>query len=1147
MVSDNDKGAPSTLGFAEEALSVNRADTLTVKVPIRREGGMSYNVTVHYETVDGTAKAGVDYAAASGELSFAGSIDEIEVPIALIANDATEERSFTVRLTELRGGGEEELCALETEEITVTLYGISEPSVNGAGKNLATLLAENDGEEVAGSVTVSDSPLLADNREALQGSTFMEASEPITAELTIHSDTRSHPMDQNYYSFSRPSNYDEYWCDWEALLGEAVWYGKDIADTQTEYKSTSTTYGNVLSSDDTDFKNNVLKNRKNETKSGTRRNYTAQLTDANFSGNFYFGRDSSVLPFPTGNYFNQFALDVEWEQTGFQQTDTSELRHRYLLPTVILTYGPSNNGGNTTLSCEFDVDADRTDKFPEYQTIRCYTDWSNGLYRDNSYVSDSGNGWSDGSGMNTSTQPYGTLTLGYGKDIEINIDLTHKMAWLKDNTTSLKGLMTRLSHVDIRRFQAQRRFFTHKTIDLMLYTSNDLDEAGNAIALTADSPVYGYLAPTVSLTKNRSGVRTSGELYAGSTLTVTTKEYAGFRVAENGVFLTNSSGERVNCKIVRQNNIFYITMMWEGFNADALHDEYTLNVIYDRKQTISIDIVPSVPRKQNSSQIDTDKIAETWTEFMSNTPSGTCVLRSAGAGSEGTVFNEIGWFMLYEDDFTGAGGVYTNNVDITISNLQTINFRQRAQDVIVFNKRAYAGDATITLTEEDLALENLYFIFYKEEFRRVVSPMQVKIDRVELYYDGNGNQKIDGSMNGSSFVPTDGDVMIDTLRGDYPDVTFKPVLDEDGKTAHQYYFKVFYTIRPRALDLPAGASSSDRAQILTAFKTSITDPSEIRELAPELQSFRYIASNNTDGIVMYGATGLSYLDIPLGGDVSQVKLHTDETVIREEDEYEPVLDANGKEVLGEDGEVKMKLVREGHVVDSYTESWYSWDPNYTGKILIPFANPTQVVNSDNATGKSVPLGGSDKATRNQKLNAYFASFCDRTTFALGIQQQAKPSSQLRTLSELEPETMTMGTVFSTPTPDSLADLTLGGDPGPAEGQGPGGAIDRKEFAPDLGTKLPNLEFELGDYATIVMDGYNVGFTVGIPVFHKEETTYASDQNTTTNANGWKTESGINEAGNAYEHIESPDGKTVTDVEIILEPNNPNSGPRPSKP
>ncbi len=106
LVSDNDKGEASTLGFARKQVVHDRAEDVTVKVPVVREGGKSYNITVHYETVDGTAKAGVDYAAASGELAFAGSIDEIEIPIALIQNDATEDRSFTVQLTRSRAAAE---------------------------------------------------------------------------------------------------------------------------------------------------------------------------------------------------------------------------------------------------------------------------------------------------------------------------------------------------------------------------------------------------------------------------------------------------------------------------------------------------------------------------------------------------------------------------------------------------------------------------------------------------------------------------------------------------------------------------------------------------------------------------------------------------------------------------------------------------------------------------------------------------------------------------------------------------------------------------------------------------------------------------------------------------------------------------------
>ena len=54
MVSDNDAHGESKIGFADEAITANREDGF-VKAKIARSGDKTYNITVHYETADGTA------------------------------------------------------------------------------------------------------------------------------------------------------------------------------------------------------------------------------------------------------------------------------------------------------------------------------------------------------------------------------------------------------------------------------------------------------------------------------------------------------------------------------------------------------------------------------------------------------------------------------------------------------------------------------------------------------------------------------------------------------------------------------------------------------------------------------------------------------------------------------------------------------------------------------------------------------------------------------------------------------------------------------------------------------------------------------------------------------------------------------------
>ncbi|MBQ7719719.1 MAG: hypothetical protein IJT56_03960, partial [Clostridia bacterium] len=188
MVSDNDAGESSEIGFSEPILLVSREDG-AARVRIVRTGGKSYNVTVHYETVDGTAAAGTDYAYKSGDLAFAGSIDEIEIPIELIPTSDTSEKSFGIVLSDLRGGGTDNLCTLSHERIDIILTGSSpEIQADGAGQNLAAILTSSDGEDISSFVGISDEPLITSgSSDSVLAVSMMEGGEKLTADTVTGS------------------------------------------------------------------------------------------------------------------------------------------------------------------------------------------------------------------------------------------------------------------------------------------------------------------------------------------------------------------------------------------------------------------------------------------------------------------------------------------------------------------------------------------------------------------------------------------------------------------------------------------------------------------------------------------------------------------------------------------------------------------------------------------------------------------------------------------------------------------------------------------------------------------------------------------------------------------------------------------------
>ena len=1182
LVSDADEDGPSELGFAARKVTASRGSS-AVRAAVKREGDKSYNVTVRYETRDGTAKAGVDYAAARGTLSFAGSIDDVEIPVELIANDAKEDRSFTIVLSELQGGGTEELCELQTREITVTITDQAELPADGSGRNLATVLADPDGAQVG--ATVSDDALFADNSEAIQAGVVMDEPEMIEADFVLPSRTQNggaaqpnSRMEIGKYKFSRGSSYStDYWRDWECLINNGEYNTNTTAHTDQRFDVSYQGYlGNL-----------VLADSFLTVKSGMRNNiYKGLLIDSNWRNEVKLEKVNSAFTvgdkvYSLGDYFSAFKCDIEWHSIGVYKTNIFYDCHRYMRP--IVTYSIVS-GTSTLRSAYKDFETDggtrNRNERPNQQTIRAFTT------TDKMWMTQTGSKWSN---QEPENQGMGAIPIRFGEDVVLQIQQVISHTWNNEDAPSPYGLCDDVndehSEVDVRRLEGQRRAFsrTRYGINLVIHTANDPDEVAGPDYATLDpgNTLYSKLAPTVSMVSKQSGVNTSGDLYVGSQLQIQIPNVSGYTMPDNGLWLENSKGAKVGY-LARQNGSTYnLTMLWNGIGESDLNETYTLHVFYNHTQRITFDVAPSVPRKDKSSEMDTNRIEETWNSFISGRPDGAHMKYYTDNSGKPVFSKAAAEYKLYSGAenapapgitgidvdacFTGNGsGEYTANANFQLQNMQSINFHKDKADAISFNGRLYAGDETIYLTQEDLTLTNLRFTYYTANAKGTISPMKVSVDQVEVYFDRDGDGVISGEFTGGGFaVDEDRDEYVGTFSGDYPESTFKPVRkeerDKDGNllssSIHRYYLKVLYTARPRSLQIPAGGKATDRAQILPAFFDAVTNDAEDTYKAPEEKSCRWIAgtdnhgnvSNNADGKLMYGAeaTKLSYVDIPLGGDVNSVEMEIEETLIREPDEYEDVLDQNGKPMKDENGNVIQKLVHEGSIIDCYTETTYTWHPDFVGTLLVPFANPSPVYNDKNATDTSIcmadenvietPQGYSYSPEGLRKMNGYLGSFVGRSGFALGIQQQTAASNEIQSLDQVKPETLTMGTVFTTPSDDSISAMDMGGDSGKAEGEAPGEEIERDEFAPDIGTELPSLEFELGDYATIVMDGYEVGFTIGIPVFSKSnEYNYSTDssgaqKSVTTSDDGMVTNT----------HTVSGNGKTVTDTVSTVDPTDHN--------
>ncbi|MBP5282108.1 MAG: hypothetical protein J6Z22_06380, partial [Lachnospiraceae bacterium] len=144
MINDDEEPVPSEIGFELADVTVNQDEGEAV-LTVRRTGGVNYMVNVDYVTEDGTAVAGQQYTETQGTLSFLGSIDTLDIVVPLIAEEAREEElTFTVRLTEIRGGGKDDLATFGEAVATVHLTSEGVVATLEDGLNLSSILAQGN-------------------------------------------------------------------------------------------------------------------------------------------------------------------------------------------------------------------------------------------------------------------------------------------------------------------------------------------------------------------------------------------------------------------------------------------------------------------------------------------------------------------------------------------------------------------------------------------------------------------------------------------------------------------------------------------------------------------------------------------------------------------------------------------------------------------------------------------------------------------------------------------------------------------------------------------------------------------------------------------------------------------------------------------
>ncbi len=1027
LVNDDEKPEDSQLGFAVTEILADKAEGKAV-LTVVRTGGTQNVVTVEYATKDGTAAAGEDYLAVSGSLAFYADVTEqkIEIPLmndGIVSADAVD---FTVTLSNVRGDGDAS-CALTADTAVVRLYNTSDV----AGGNLASVLRDGEAVDVSGGVTVEAGSTAPVSPSAVTGTQNAQADAPLTAEIVFPSESELEPHTYTYPQIvvrrSDYGNYNSaYWRDW-AYVANNETYGGDI-------------------------------------------NAVGGFTTTSWSGGKRHGSGG-------------------WAVVG--SSPASALLN---IPNMASMYS-SYKG-----SYDFDIAPYKNDLYGAefiYPWASAYkTDGTNHAYVRSDVTWD----WGFFSGY--------TYTYYTGGSLSTSWDMSTAMAGLKIGLSkhdSKNGSSD--AYCELEKGALQRRSFANN-FGLRIYTANDSDSAGDAAVLETTSGVYQDIKPEVKVVSGQGGVTTGGRFYVGTKLQVTLKSTDSYfpltgESLTSAVYLTDSSGNRVNVSITPVSgttNSYYVTLLWNNMTEAQLKDTYTLNVVMTRKQDVKLDVGPSVDRKTDDNgnplaEIDATKIGGAWDRFW-NSPANASnnVITYGYTPSKETPnhFEAIKTMSVSQSGLTQDQETNTAKLISGLQNLQWINFNRSAEDRILYNGRIYAGNETIWLDMSDLALKNATFRYYHRDFLSASSIMTADVNSIGLYLDVNGNGRIDGyyDMLTGYFRLDEGTedqfIMFLDKNMDYDESLFAPVPVEwnaDGsvKKYAQYFAKIFYTMTPRALYPADSTHNDDRAQVLPAFVTNVTDPDEYGRLTAEQKAYRYIISGlnrtkdkngkmsdyarSADGHLMYGAeAGLpQIIDIPLGGDVNP-----------------PTISSDGKSFV--------------------------WTPDYQGNLLYPFENPEPVYIQNSLAGPNIPVA--DDFTVNAdgsftlsgdaaaKLNGYLGAFTANQTFALCIQEQKNTTEEIaaangvdiggdlalaESVAPPQPESSNLTYRGSFPNSDYLKAMESGGAMDAPSADMEESDSDFEEFEVDLGIQLPSAEIGVTDYVSVVMDGYEVGFSIGIPL------------------------------------------------------------------
>lgn len=1049
-IKDQNVPEPSTLGFILSEVTVDKAEG-TAKVMVERVGGNQRPVSVEYKTQDGTAMAGRDYASASGKLMFYAGVKSLPATVELIYDGLVADAPvyFDITLSELLG---DDSCALNQTTVRVNLIN----SGLGGTPSLSTQLYDPDAVDVSGTVGETAGAANSGDSVVTGVQTPLAQPESVYSQLVFGGNgeisTQVYTPSLANIKFANPS---DAWTSTAQAAQKSCW---GLGGGNGSYTALYGT-GQTATKIGKDYNGSVDVPITGGVALASRGDAAASLTATGWEA---LGGPANIA----GQLFQNYSIQLLTRQghdTAY--LDGFTYKYSYTKPNLKLL-----QGSKTLVNNPLNIGRFGSGPMDKNWTIR---------------VSDSSNNYANPfSGTYTGNFEL-TGALSFGMSLWYNSYDSHQHDELND--ASMAWLQSA---------QLTRRTFAANAIYTEVSTPNDSNTAPANCTVLSDSNYNGFL-PSIEIVSGQGGANSSNQLYVGSTLKISAGTApAGYYVSDLVIYQSTDQGKTWNVfnkfftpsydSVNKAYSVKLVGKESTPLTAADLNAQYKFRVAYSRTSTVTVDVTPSVPRQEaNPAAIDTNRIGEVYTGYRGASDHGF----STGAGVTADITYGCSIFDSNNGDFskdfaqkivakptTGTSA----KINFTDTNIQWVCFNLSAKDLLLINGTAYPGNAKIYLKESDFA-GGLNVLYYHQDYQTAQSAMETAISWMAVYWDANGNGKIDGYYNesNSTFTLTPVGGVSDEFcgyitAGSANETQFAPKKNSAGSYC-QYFIKTCYTMTPRSLVLPVGASDSERAQVLPSLITAVNaDSAAYSKLTPESRSYRYLVSGLTkqssgdtetrssDGHLKYGnkASAKSTLDIPLGGDYSP-----------------PTLAGDKKS--------------------------YTWSPEFRGNILYPFAAPEPITVENSIAGptevtKSYTLvrdseGAVTGYTYTEdglnRMNGYLSSFTGTTTFALVTQEQRHTTDAILAETQsgtwapdysVKPDSVTLSQYSTTPDAEYLKQMDKDAAPKSDLDMDDSGS-KMSEFNVDLGINLGALELPITEYVTLLLDENKVGFAIGLPL------------------------------------------------------------------